>query len=232
MARRRLIEPSHCKARPAEMPGRMRRRPDDSGEHVENLETDHPHVHHPGDPRDDRLDTWNEAADDDALSAMLGEIGLTCLEQAAIARERPDFLQPIAVDVTNPEGYGIAGDRPEKGGDEHRPERQLAKTDQAADGDQRCGARDEQPDDQQRFAHGNEKGCRHAESRVAADVIESALGEFGQGDGSAKGGALSFSSSAAIHQNRWKSKPVLGCAGTCYSATTNLCQPLAGPTKS
>ena len=65
-------------------------------------------------------------------------------------------------------------------------------TDQAADRDERGSARDEQPDDQQRFTHGDEKSRRNAESRVGGDVIESALGEFGQGDGSAKGGRCVF----------------------------------------
>src|SRR5690606_36931183 len=74
------------------------------------------HVEHPRDQRDHRADWTDEAADDNAFTAVAAEKFLTAPQYIRIAAERPDAMQPVVKEPAEDKADAIAENGSDCGG--------------------------------------------------------------------------------------------------------------------
>ena len=154
-------------------------RPCEGRNDVDRGKARNPHACHPGNPGDDGLYAGHEAAEEDALAAMAVKEGLTLVDQRSVALEGPEAAKAISVVMADPVGQRVARDRAGGRNAENGQERQLARADHRAGGDEHDGARHEETDDEERLSHTDEEQEDVGQHEVLIDEVQKRLGHRG-----------------------------------------------------
>jgi hypothetical protein len=109
------------------------------------------------------------------MGAMAAEERLAAGEQSRPAAERPPPAQLAVVAASQPVAQAVAGHRAGEGPGERGGEIHRAGGDQGADAEHQHHARNKQPDDGQRLAHGDGEHRQPRERRVGAEPVEQRL---------------------------------------------------------
>lgn len=155
--------------------------PGDGGGDVDEGEARRAHAHHAGDSRNDGLHAGNEAADEDALAAVVAKIGLAALDQRPVAREWPDRLDAVLVMVPHPVGDRVAGDGAQRRPDEDRPGVELAQADQRSRPHEHHRRWHDHADQEQGLPHGDEEHDGICKGGVLADEGHELIEDVGHG---------------------------------------------------
>ena len=114
----------------------------------------------------------NEATEYDALPAVSMEVRHATLYPLGMGGEWPHGRQSIPKQAAKPEAHPVSYDGTEGCGEQRLPERHCARRGQGAKGEQEHSAWEDDPDNRQRFTHGNQKNNQPGHARMIGHPCE------------------------------------------------------------